>query len=142
MTVVPESIPFIAEVRYQDEAGGYHFNSSDWLFICVDHTPMWVRLDALWQPVRPISRQGSEDVQFVARCTETIWGGISNPYAPWGSATYPSGWRFGDGAASVIVTGKLIIPEPGELWTIAGRRYDSGGNPAIEAYWGAFVPEE
>lgn len=47
------------------------------------------------------------------------------------------------GTSEAQANGWVLVPDRVELdITIAGRRYDSGGNPAVEVCWGAFVPEE
>lgn len=120
--------------------GTPHEMGSNWLFIPVEHRPVWMRLDALrYQPL-PKSLQGSRDVRFTATCTGQVWGGGGNPYAPPSSSLSPSAFRFSDGTGEVVVSGNFYA-EVGERWIIAGRYEESGGQVYVQSYRTEWLPD-
>jgi len=139
---VLETVQACAYVTYYDEAGFCYTGASDWVFVQVEHKPIFARVRDLTAgpPVR--SMQGVPEIRVIAKCEALLFGGISNPYAPdSGSSMYPTGFRFNDGSGPLIVTG-IVGGMPGETWAIAGRVYYNGGNPALESYWGQYITQE
>lgn len=135
MLAATEHIPVCAYVVYQDEAGGYHFGGSDWLFIEVEHRPIYIQLSALeYEPV-PRTATGQNDVAFVGTCVELLYGGNPSPYAPQSTGRYPSGARFVDesGGWCNVWWPWFTTAAVGEQWLVRGR-VTGGGPPALEAW--------
>ncbi|MCC6483362.1 MAG: hypothetical protein IT209_00820 [Armatimonadetes bacterium] len=135
-----EYVPVHAFGTYDDEQGKPYEMGSDWLFIPVEHRPVWVRLDALRRYPKPLSRQGAGEVQFYGVCTGQVWGGGGNPYAPASSSLAPSAFRFSDGTGEVVVSGNFYA-EVGERWIIAGRYEESGGQVYVQSYRTEWLPD-
>lgn len=134
---IVEYVQVAAYGMFNDEQGEPHEMGSDWLFIPVEHRPVWIRLDALRDYPKPVSLQGSKDVQFFATCTGQVWDSGGNPYAPASSSLAPSAFRFSDGTGEVTVSGNFYAV-PGERWIIAGRYQDS----FVQAYKTQVLPDE
>lgn len=135
MLAAVEAIPVYAYVTYQDEAGHCYWQNSDWLFIEVEHRPVFIRLSALeYKPV-PQTPTGQKDVAFFGTCVELLYGGNPSPYAPQSTGKYPSGARFVDGSGGWcdVWWPWFSTASVGKRWLVRGRVLE-GHPPALAAY--------